>query len=319
MATSLTLKNIVTKLGQGLFVLWAAFTISFVLLQIMPGDAILVRFMDGDMGLTPDAIASIRTFYGADEPFLVQYFQTIMAYLTGNFGNSVISGMPVAQEIMVNLPRTALLAGLGFTGGVTLALIIAVLATLPGFRWIRNLFQAAPALLASVPVFWLGILLIQIFSFRLGLISVIAPGPWERLILPVATLAVPIAAPIAQILLRNIDAFSVQPFAYVARAKGASQRYVLLRHVARNAVLPVLTIAGVTFGELLAGAVVTETVFGLNGLGRLAERSVRNQDAAVLQAVVLIAAFGYVVVNFIVDMLYPLIDPRLRKPQGGNA
>ena len=110
-----------------------------------------------------------------------------------------------------------------------------------------------------------------------------------------------------------LDKVSTQPFVSVARAKGASRSWVLLRHVARNALLPVLTIAGVLFGELLAGAVITETVFGLNGVGRLAERSVRFQDTAVLQAIVVIAAFGFVAINLIVDLLYPLLDPRLRR------
>src|SRR5690606_10520302 len=149
-----------------------------------------------------------------------------------------------------------------------------------------------------------------------GWISVIAPGPWERVILPVLAISVPIAAPFAQILIRNIDAVATSPFVAVARAKGASYRQVLLHHVFGNAILPVLTIGGVLFGELLAGAVITETVSGLNGLGRLAEQSVRFQDSAVLQAVVVLAALGFVAINLVVDLLYPLFDPRLR--QGGR-
>lgn len=304
---------IIERVGQAVLVLWAAFTISFVLLQLMPGDAVLIRFVGGDMGLSPDAVARIREFYGADSPVWQQYLFTLGSFLTGDFGHSITSGVPVAQEIVTNLPSTLWLAGLSFGTAIVLALTIAFLATLPTFGWLRAAFQALPALMISIPVFWLGIMLIQIFSFRLGLVSVIAPGPWERLILPVAAIAVPIAAPLAQILIRNLDKVSTQPFVAVARAKGASRSWVLLQHVTRNALLPVLTIAGVLFGELLAGAVITETVFGLNGVGRLAERSVRFQDTAVLQAIVVIAAFGFVVINLIVDLLYPLLDPRLRR------
>lgn len=306
---------IIDRIGQAALVLWAAFTISFVLLQLMPGDAVLIRFVGGDLGLSPEAVASIREFYGADAPVWWQYLFTLASFVTGDFGHSITSGVPVLQEILVNLPATLWLAGLSFAAAVALALAIAFLATLPPFAWLRAAFQALPGLMISVPVFWLGIMLIQIFSFRLGFVSVIAPGPWERLILPVAAIAVPIAAPLAQILIRNLDKVATQPFVPVARAKGASRSWVLLRHVARNALLPVLTIAGVLFGELLAGAVITETVFGLNGVGRLAERSVRFQDTAVLQAIVVIAAFGFVTINLIVDLLYPLLDPRLR----GNA
>lgn len=304
---------IIERTGQAVLVLWAAFTISFVLLQLMPGDAILIRFVGGDMGLSPEAVASIREFYGADAPVWHQYLFTLTSFVTGDFGHSINSGVPVLQEILTNLPATLWLAGLSFAAAIALALTIAFLATLPPFAWLRGLFQALPALMISIPVFWLGIMLIQIFSFRLGLVSVIAPGPWERLILPVVAIAVPIAAPLAQILIRNLDKVSAQPFVPVARAKGASRSWVLLRHVARNALLPVMTIAGVLFGELLAGAVITETVFGLNGVGRLAERSVRFQDTAVLQAIVVIAAFGFVAINLIVDLLYPLLDPRLRR------
>jgi len=155
-------------------------------------------------------------------------------------------------------------------------------------------------------------MLIQVFSFRLGWIPVINPGRWEGMVLPTLTLAVPISAPLAQILIRNIDAVLAQPFVAVARAKGASRRGVLWRHVARNAVLPTLTIAGILFGELLAGAVVTEAVFGINGLGSLTQQAVGNQDTAVLQAIVVISATSFVLINLIVDLLYPVLDPRLR-------
>src|SRR5690606_20821605 len=154
---------------------------------------------------------------------------------------------------------------------------------------------------------------IQLFSFRLRLVPVINPSEFQALILPVATLAVPIAAPLAQILIRSLDEAELQPFVAVARAKGASRSYVLSHHVLRNALLPVLTIAGVLFGELLAGAVVTETVFGINGLGRITEQAVSNQDTAVLQAIVVLAAAGFVMINLAVDLLAPLIDPRLQR------
>ncbi|WP_273688333.1 ABC transporter permease [Ketogulonicigenium vulgare] len=303
---------LVQRIGQAVVVLWAAFTVAFILLQMMPGDAVLIRFLGSDFGLSPEQIAQLRVVYGADAPVWQQYLATLGNALFGNFGFSVVSGTPVTQEILTNLPPTLRLAGISFAVAVLLALGTALLATLPRFHWLRDLFQALPGLMISVPVFWLAIVLIQIFSFKLGWVSVINPGPVERMILPIIAIAVPISAPLAQILIRNIDQVSTSGFVPVARAKGASRSFAILRHVIPNALLPTLTIAGVLFGELVAGAVVTETVFGLNGLGRLAERSVRFQDAAVLQAVVLIAAAGFVIVNLIVDLLYPILDPRLR-------
>ena len=165
----------------------------------------------------------------------------------------------------------------------------------------------------SVPVFWLGIVLIQVFSFQLRLVPVIGADPVQGLILPVLTLAIPISAPLAQVLVRSIDDVQLSPFVAVVRAKGASPRWVLWRDVARNAVLPTITIAGVLIGELIGGAVVTETVFGRAGIGRLTEEAVRNQDVAVLQAVVVLAALVFVAVNLVVDLVYPALDPRLKR------
>ncbi len=301
------------RIGQALVVLLAAFTASFLLLQTLPGDAILIKFMNPEMGLGPEQVAEIRASYGADSPVVVRYLHTLANFLTGNFGYSIQAGVPVRDSLAANLPATIRLASFGFATAVILALGLSALSGLAGFAWLRALVQAVPSLFISVPTFWLGILLIQVFSFQLKLVPVIDPGPWERLILPVVTLAVPISAPLAQILMRNIDEVSTYPFVSVARAKGARRSWVLWRHVVPNAILPTLTIGGVLFGELLAGAVVTEAVFGLNGLGTLTQQAVQNQDTAVLQAIVVISASAFVAINLGVDLLYPVLDPRLAR------
>lgn len=300
------------RIAQAALVLWAAFTASFILLQLLPGDAVLIKFLNPELGLGPQEIADIRAAYGADQPVWQQYLHTQAQFLTGHFGYSLQAGVPVSQGLATSLPPTLRLAALGFSTAALLAIALAAAASLAPLAWLRNALQALPSVFVSVPVFWLGIMLIQVLSFRLGWIPVINPGPWEGLVLPTLTLAVPISAPLAQILLRNIDTVLAQPFVAVARAKGASRAWVLLHHVARNALLPTLTIAGVLFGELLAGAVVTEAVFGLNGLGTLTQQAVGNQDTAVLQAVVVVSAAAFVLINLAVDLLYPLLDPRLR-------
>lgn len=310
---------VAARIGQALFVLWAAFTVSFVLLQALPGDEILIKFDNPDLGLSKAQIEEIRIAYGADAPLYRQYLAALGNVLTGHLGYSIQRGVPVAEAIAANLPATLRLTVLGFLVAATLAVTIAFASTLSRFRALRALLRSLPALFVSLPVFWLGIALIQVFSFRLKLIPTIGAGPWEGLVLPVLTLAIPIAAPLAQVLVRSIDAVETQGYVAVARAKGASRRWVLWKHVFRNAVPATLTIGGVLFGELLAGAVVTETVFGLNGLGRMTEQAVSLQDAAVLQAIVLIAALGFVTVNLAVDLAMPLIDPRLRRPVGAAA
>lgn len=312
-------KYVILRIGQALIVLWAAFTLSFVLLQAMPGDAVLIKFLNPEYGLSPEQIAEIRASYAVDSPIVTQYLHTLANFLRGDFGYSVHAGVPVSAQLAANLPETLMLSLLGFVAASLLAALIAFGSSFSPFSWLRNLVQALPSLFVSIPVFWLGIMLIQIFSFRLKLVSVINPGPWESLVLPVLTLAVPISAPLAQILIRNLDEIQTRPFVSVARAKGASRGLVLWRHVARNAVLPVLTIAGVLFGELVAGAVVTETVFGLNGIGGLTEKAVGNQDLAVLQAIVVISATAFVLINLIVDLAYPLLDPRLRAGTGATS
>ena len=310
---------LLNRVGQALFVLWVAFSISFVLLQAMPGDAILIKFQNPDLVLTAQQVAEIRASYAGDSPVLVQYVQTIGKFLTGSFGYSVQAGVPVSSLLAAHLPATLKLATLGFLLASVLAILIAFLSSLTPFTWLRGALQSVPSLFISIPTFWLGIMLIQIFSFRLKLVPVINPGPWQELILPVFTLAVPISAPLAQVLVRNLDEVMTRPFVGVARAKGANRHWILWRHVAKNALLPTLTIAGVLFGELIAGAVVTETVFGLNGIGGLTERAVGSQDAAVLQAVVVLSALAFVIINLVVDLLYPVLDPRLRTKVGVAA
>ncbi|MDP1749576.1 MAG: ABC transporter permease [Reyranella sp.] len=313
------IRYLIGRVGQALLVLMVTFTAAFLLLQALPGDAIMIKFMSPDMALSADQIAEIRAAYGADLPIWERYFNTLANFLTGNFGYSIQAGVPVSQQLRVNLPPTLQLASLGFLAAIILTITIAALSNIVGMAWLRSAIQSMPSLFISVPVFWLGIMLIQVFSFQLGLVSVISPGPVERLILPVLTLAIPISAPLSQILMRNIDEVLAQPFVAVAKAKGASHTWVLWRHVARNAVLPTLTIAGVLFGELLAGAVVTEAVYGLNGLGGLTNQAVGNHDTAVLQAIVVISALAFVSINLVVDLLYPVLDPRLGSKLGMTA
>ncbi|NLY28057.1 MAG: ABC transporter permease [Alcaligenaceae bacterium] len=306
----------IKRIAQALLVLWAAFTVSFLLLQALPGDAVLIKFLGSDFGLDPNVIEQLRFSYGADATLAERYVTTLTGFLRGDLGYSLHAGIPVAEALAPALPATLSLAVCGFIAAFVLALLLTWLSFLPGMAFLHGFFRSVPSLLVSVPVFWLGILLIQVFSFQLGWVSVINPEPWEALVLPTLTLAVPIAAPLAQLLIRNFDAVLASPFVVTARAKGAGQHWVLLFHVARNAVLPVLTVGGLLLGELLVGAVVTETVFGLNGLGRLTEVSVDNQDVAVLQAIVVMAAAGFVLTNLVVDFLYPVLDPRLRHRSG---
>jgi len=300
------------RIGQGVGVLVATFTLAFVLLQIMPGDSVMIRFENPELGLSPEQIQHLRESYGADQSAIKQFFATAWAFLQGDFGYSLATGTPVSTLLAAALPETLTLAGLAFVAAVILAALIALMASTTPLGWLGSWISNLPSLFVAIPVFWLAIMLVQVFSFQLGWIPVINPSPAQGLVLPVATIAVPIAAPIAQVFLRSMQEVRSAPFITVVRAKGASHAWITWRNVMRNALLPTLTVAGVLFGELVGGAVVTETIFGRSGSGRIAEQAVNNQDTVVLQAVVVLTAATFVIITLIVDLLYPLLDPRLR-------
>lgn len=309
---------VLRRIGGAVLVLVLAFTAAYVMLTALPGDAVMARYGNPDLGLSAEEIAEIRAAYGADRPVLVQYLDTVTSFLRGDFGHSVQSGAAVSALLSEALPSTLTLATLGLTTAVILAVAISFLAThgslrhLGATRALRAGLRGLPPLMVSLPVFWIGIMLIQVFSFQLGLVPVLNASPVQSLILPVATLAIPIAAPLAQVLIRSIDEVSAQPFVAVTRARGASTWWLVTRSIARNAVLPTLTMAGLLFGELVGGAVVTETVFGRMGVGQLTAQAVAARDTPVLMAVVVLSAAVFVLINLIVDLLYPVLDARLR-------
>ncbi|WP_105565609.1 ABC transporter permease [Microbacterium halophytorum] len=307
---------VLRRVGQALLVLLLAYTAAYLLLAALPGDAVMARYGNPDLGLTPAQIDEIRASYGADRPLIVRYFDSLGAFLTGDLGFSVQSGAAVGDLIAEALPSSLALAIPGLILAVFLAVTIAFTATYGKGRWLRRVFENIPPVMVSLPVFWVGIILVQIFSFQLGLVPVIGGTPIQQLILPVITLSVPIAAPLAQVLIRSIEEVREMPFVAVVRSRGASTSWLLWRNVARNALLPTLTMAGLLFGELVGGAVVTESVFARFGIGQLTAQAVANRDTPVLLAVVVIATVAFVTINLIVDLLYPVLDARLRRASG---
>lgn len=310
---SLTPGAVLRRIGQSLVVLWATFTLAFILLTALPGDAVQTRYANPELGLSQQEIAQMREAYGADEPVLTRYWNSLTGMLRGDFGFSLENGTPVSTTLAEALPSTLTLALTGFVLAVVVAVLIAVLATSGPFGWIRSALRALPPLFISLPAFWLGIMLIQTFSFQLTWVPVIHASPVQELILPSIALALPLSAPIAQVLIRGIDDATRQPYVTVVRARGAGEQWILWRNVMRNALLPALTIAGVTFGELIGGAVITEAVFDRSGLGAATVDAVSYRDTPVLMAVVVLAAAAFILVNLIVDLLYPVLDARLRR------
>ncbi|WP_040795397.1 ABC transporter permease [Nocardia higoensis] len=308
----------ISRVLQAVWVLWAAFTLSFAVLYALPADPVAIAADSGGAGTPVDAAAldELRARYGLDRPLWDQYLTALSHAVRGDLGHSIASGRPVTDAIGAALPSTLQLAGLALLLAVAGGVAVAFAANHTRKPWLRGLLAALPPVGVSVPTFWTGLILLQLFSFQWRLAPAFGGEGLRGTILPAVTLALPIGAVIAQVLSAGLESTWRQPFTEVALAKGASRWWVLRRHVARPAALPALTIGGVLVGNLLAGSVVVETVFAREGVGRLTQISVLAQDIPVVQGIVLATALVFVTVNLLVDLIYPLLDPRIRAAGG---
>jgi len=324
------------RLGVYAVALGFAIVMNFTVPRLMPGSPVDAMIAQLGPRATPAAVEAIKARFGAVEaPLAAQFLDYLKGLATLDLGVSVKYYPQTVTEI---LARSTLWTLFLVVTAITFSLVVgtllgAIAAWRRGGRFDTVVSPFSVVMIAVPPVI---IALTALFVFGVslrwfpvgyaydpsldpGINFTFAGSVFYHAILPVLTLAIPISAPLAQILMRNIDQVLAQPFVAVARAKGASRNWVLWRHVARNAIMPTLTIAGVLFGELLAGAVVTEAVFGLSGLGGLTYQAVGNHDTAVLQAIVVISALAFVTINLIVDLLYPVLDPRLGSRSGAPA
>jgi peptide/nickel transport system permease protein len=299
------------RLGQAVFVLAIAYVVSYLVLWALPGDALASITGGQSSDLSAQQLAAIRAEWGLDQPVLVRLGTAALHAATGDFGRSFVSGRPVSELVLESLPATLEIAGLAIVFALAAGTGIALLATRSRSPRLRGLLLSLPPLGVAIPSFWLGLLLIQVFSFQLPIFPATGNDGFVSAVLPAITLAVPTSALVAQLLAQGLERELRQPYADTARAKGASASRVQLRHAFRNAALPALTIAGLLVGNLLAGSVVTETVFGRTGVGRLTADAVAAQDIPVVQGVVVFGALVFVLVNLAVDLLYPLLDPRI--------
>ncbi len=304
------------RVAQAVGVLWAAYTATFAILWLLPSDPLALLLSANNVevdSLTPDQLAQAQARYGLDQPVLGQYWNMLTAALHGDFGISITKGQPVTQLIADRLPGTLQLSGLAILLALAGGLAIAYLAAYVRWRPARVLLARLPSFGVAFPSFWVGLLLIQVFAFTLGWFPSTGSAGWRSLVLPAVTMAIPTAAAFAQVLTRSFMDTLAEPYIVTARAKGLSRGAVQRRHALRNAALPTLTILGLLVGGTVTGAIVTETIFARQGVGTLAQESVLTQDVPVVQAVVVLAAAAFVVVNLVVDLLYPLLDPRITR------
>jgi peptide/nickel transport system permease protein len=283
-------------------------TIVFALLRIIPGDP--VQAMLGEGAQVAD-VRAMRKELLLDQPLLKQYGSYLWNLLHGELGTSWSLKMPIAVVLLSRLPATAELAGAAILVALLIALPLGIYSALNANKAVDRLTSLFAVTGVAVPHFWLGPLLILLFSIRLGWLPVSGRGQWSNLVLPSLTLGSALAAILARMLRSSLLEELNSDYVRTARAKGAGRIRIVFRHVLRNAFLPVLTILGLQLGGLLTGAIITETIFAWPGVGRLLIQSIFSRDYPLVQACILIFALLYTLVNLGVDILYAKLDPRI--------
>lgn len=281
----------------------------FLIIRLIPGDpaATLLGTNAGD----PEMLERLRRQLGLDQPIYVQYMQWITNVVRGNFGYSFGYQRTVTSLIAANFPATIQLTLAALTVSVIFGTILGAIAALKRNRAADTVCMSVALAFMSIPSFWLGLLLILLFAVTLPWFQVVGGTSLHGLVLPAATLALGTIGFNARFVRSSLIQAQSQKHVLTARAKGLTRVRVFLKHVARNALLPIVTVVGLQVGHLLSGTVVVETVFSRPGLGRLMVQAILAKDYFTVQAVVLIIAVTYAVVNFLVDLLYPVLDPRI--------
>lgn len=281
----------------------------FLMVRLAPGDP--AQLLAGEF-VTPETLADIRQRFGLDQPWHVQLGLYVLNVVRGDLGESVRTRKPVTYELSQYFPNTLKLT----LGAMLVALFIGIPAGIiaairPGT--IFDLVAMLGALIGvSMPVFWFGLMAILIFSVELGWFPVAGTGTLWHLVLPAITLSTGTTAILARMTRSAMLEVLSQDYIRTARAKGLNQRMVIFKHALRNALIPVVTVAGLQFGTLLEGAVITETVFAWPGIGQLLVGSILARDYPVVQGAVLLIAVAFILINLLVDLLYSTIDPRIR-------
>jgi peptide/nickel transport system permease protein len=302
------------RLAGAVLVVFGVISIVFLLIHLIPGDPI--EIMLGEAASSTDREA-LRVALGLDQPVLLQFTHYLHGLLQFDLGASLQSRRPVTDLLQERLPATLLLAGVTLAVTLALALPLGMLAAVRrGSAWDGGA-MAFSMLGVSIPNFWLGPLLILVFSLWLGWFPVSGREGVGSVVLPAVTLGTGLAAVLSRMVRSSMLEVLGEDYIRTARAKGLSPQRVILHHGLRNALLPVITLLGLQLGALLAGAVITETVFSWPGIGLLTIEAIQSRDYPVVQACVLLISVGYVLVNLLTDIVYAWADPRIRLGGGG--
>jgi peptide/nickel transport system permease protein len=313
---------VVRRVGEAGLTLLLASVLVFAMVAGLPGDPAEVIL--GDRA-TPDQLQALRSYLGLDVPIPVQYVRWIGRVATGDLGYSLLSGIPVTRTIARALPVTLQLAAWALAVVVLIALPVGVYAGAHPRSWLARALGAYHGLALAVPVFWLGIVLAWYFGVRLrwlppsGFVPFAdSPAAWARsLVLPALTLGIGVGSVMARFVQAALEDVFRRDYVRTARAKGLRERSVVWRHALRNALIPIVTVFGIQAGFFIGGAVITEAVFAIPGMGTALWRSILTRDYLVTQALILVSIVAFVMVSLLTDLAYAALDPRIRL--GGAA
>lgn len=309
----------------GLSVLFGITVVVFLMLRFIPGDpatAVLLTMVEPGLDsaqITQRDIEDVREQMGLSDPLTRQYATWLGRVLTGNLGTSLRSRQPIAGELATRIPATLKLGGAALLVMFAIAIPSGILGGLHAGRTTDHVTRVFSLVGESLPSFFLGVLLIYLFAIKLGWLPAMGGRRPESIILPAVTLGVGIAAATSRLLRASLLDTLSQPYMLMAEAKGMTRRTLLFRHALRPALIPVLTSASLVAGGLLGGAAVVETVFAWPGVGRYMIEAIGGRDYPVIQGFTLLMATLFVVINFVVDILYRFLDPRVRVEERGNV
>ncbi len=292
--------------------------IVFILIQLAPGDPITSQYGLKLSEMDIATVERLREELGLNDPVLVQYGRYLGNLLQGNMGQSITSRTPVLNEIAARFPATLELAALGMLMTVLVAVPLGVFAAIKRGSLFDNVLMAGALFGVSIPSFWFGVMVILVFGLWLGWLPISGRGDGpiyqrlEYLVLPSLTLAIGLMGIVSRMVRSSVIEVLGLDYIRTARAKGLKSRTVLVRHAIRNALIPVITIMGLQFAGLLGGAIIIETIFAWPGIGRLAVNAIWRRDYPVIMGTVLIFSFTFILANLLVDILYTVLDPRIR-------
>jgi ABC-type dipeptide/oligopeptide/nickel transport system permease component len=304
------LQFVIRRVLVAIPVLFGVTLLAFSIIHLIPGDPAQIMLFGSNP--TPQQIQNLRVELGLTQPYPIQYLDYLGRLIHGDLGQSFISSEPITHEIATQFPDTLALTIAAMVVAVLIGAPLGILAGARPHTWLDHLATGVAVLGVAIPYFWLALVLILLLAVRLHVLPSLGEGSPQAIILPALSLGWGFAAVIARLLRNNLIEIYHRPFMQVARAKGLSGWRVLTKHAVKNALLPVVTILGLQFGNLLSGAVAIEVIFGRRGIGSYLVSAIQAKDIPAVQGIMLFIAVIYIVINLVVDVTYGLLDPRIR-------